>query len=137
MEGLLLLAVEAGPEGRLRMGSLRSVALTEQRKPAKGGVEAQSSAWCSSQSRNARWRSVSPPPPNAGRRRGTGRGVAFGLDSPALSHGHGTRSDGSSTANSSALRAGASSPPGWLRGGQPVAAGAAFGKTKDAHRRQF
>jgi len=51
MEGLLLLAVEAGPEGRLRMGSLRSVALTEQRKPAKGGVEAQSSAWCSSHAR--------------------------------------------------------------------------------------
>ena len=51
MEGLLLLAVEAGPEGRLRMGSLRSVALTKRRKSAKGGTESQSSARCSSQAR--------------------------------------------------------------------------------------
>ena len=45
MEGLVILAAEAGPEGRLRMGSLRSVALTKRRKPAKGGMETQSSAW--------------------------------------------------------------------------------------------
>ena len=51
MKWLLLLAAEVGPEGRFRMGRLRSVALTERRKPAKGGMAAQSSAWCSSQAR--------------------------------------------------------------------------------------
>ena len=51
MEGLLLLAVEAGPEGRLRMGSLRSVALTRRRKPAKGGMGASCGVWFSSQAR--------------------------------------------------------------------------------------
>ena len=51
MEGLVILAAEAGPEGRLRMGSLRSVALTKRRKSAKGGTESQSSARCSSQAR--------------------------------------------------------------------------------------
>ena len=35
--------------------------------------------------RNARWRSLSPSPPDAGRRRGKGRGGAFGLDSPLSS----------------------------------------------------
>jgi hypothetical protein len=51
MERLLMLATEAGPEGRLLMVSLRSVALTKRRKAAKGGMEAQSSAWFSSQAR--------------------------------------------------------------------------------------
>ena len=45
------ISTEVGPEGRLLMGSLRSVALTERRKPAKGGMEAQSGAWFSSQER--------------------------------------------------------------------------------------
>jgi len=33
-------------------------------------------------SRNARWRSLSPSPPDAGRRRGTGRGCGSCSDSP-------------------------------------------------------
>ena len=49
MGGLLILATEAGPEARLLMVSLRSVALPKRRKPAKGGMEAQ--ATCGSNSK--------------------------------------------------------------------------------------
>ena len=49
MERLLILVTEAGPAARLLMVSLRSVALPKRRKPAKGGMEVQSSAWFSRQ----------------------------------------------------------------------------------------
>ena len=41
MEGLLIVATEAGQEARLLKVSLRAVALPRRRTPAKGGMEAQ------------------------------------------------------------------------------------------------